>query len=549
MSILLIPGRHILTSEFMMQYLDAVLSPSFDKEVLAGGCNLASDPITHVVIPITSANQHGSRYNPVPLYQRIIGLERTLAPFRIKHNLRLSYVPVPHVSAMSDFSGLVLKHVAAELGEVLNPASCIVWTSTDTLISEFKELGFSVLPGEWGIETNQYHTEPPTSIIKKLVRAPWGVTNEAYPLVSEATRTVWNDMPEIPKHIARLWNDPLLTDDGSLTASRNYGVYTVGMGNHDVLDLKFADIKHAVKEGKIVDEGCADGALMVRLAQTFPDSDIIGIDITGEFVSRVEERQRAGDFGNSFVHVYQRNILEPIFNNNSTDCVICNSTLHEVWSYGDGATSVRSYLAQKFAQLKPGGRLVIRDVVGPEQKKQTVYMKLDNTDGISANETDEAIWKNTDTKALSTQARFFRFAEEFLRDMRDSGRRERETKIQYSVEEIEGETYIELSLASAMEFLSRKDYHENWVSEMNEEFTFWDFTQWQEELTAVGFLIAHDSNVPSTFSQVYQNEWIVKNRYEPCASLWVEKEGTLEPFPFPVTTMVLVGEKPTAGKI
>ena len=544
MSTLLIPGRHLLTSEFMVQYLRTVLAQPLSEQVLIGAAGSSLDTITHIVVPITSANQHGSRYNPVPLHMRIVGLERTLAPFRAEYGLRISYVPVPHVNVTHDFSTLVLKHVAAELGETLAPTSTVVWTSTDTLIAEFAALGFAVLPAEWDMKAVRYHREPPAAIIRKLVTTSWGEHNPAYPLVSEATRTLWNDMPEIPRHIARLWNDPLLTDDGSLTESRNYGVYTVGMGNHDVLDLKFADIKHAIKEGKIVDEGCADGALMVRLAQTFPDSDIIGIDITGEFVSRVEERQRAGDFGNSFVHVYQRNILEPIFADNSTDCVICNSTLHEVWSYGDGASSVRSYLAQKFAQLKPGGRLVIRDVVGPEDKDRTVYLKLQTTDGIAATAADEAVWKNAATSELSTEARFYRFAHDFLADMRGSGRRGNGTKLAYTVEERSGSRYIKLSLASAVEFLSRKDYHENWVSEMNEEFTFWDFAEWQTELRNVGFAIATDTAEPPQYSRAYQNEWIVKNRWEGTASLWVEGGGMLVPYPFPITTMVLVGEKP-----
>ena len=544
MATLLIPGRHLLTSEFMASYLTTVLGAQLSELKWAGTVPTTIDSITQIIIPITSANQHGSRYNPVPLYARIAGLERTLASVREHFDIHVVYVPVPHIQATNNFADYLVKQVAAEAGIYLEAKNTIVWTSTDTLIEQFTKNGFSVLPAEWDMKEARYQEMPPTAIISELIKTPWGKENVAYSLVSEGTRSLWNDMREIPQHILRLWNDPLLTDSGSLTDSRNYGVYTVGMGNHDVLDLKFNDIKSAIKEGKIVDEGCADGALMVRLAATFPDSDIIGIDITGEFVSRVEERQRAGDFGNSFVHVYQRNILEPIFADNSTDCVICNSTLHEVWSYGDGATSVRAYLAQKFAQLKPGGRLVIRDVVGPKDKDRTVFMKLNNTDGLAANLPEGVIWKQGATSELSTQARFFRFAGEFLRDMRDSGRRGKETKLSFTVVDRDGATYIQLPLASAMEFLSRKDYHENWLSEMNEEFTFWDFDEWQKELHAVGFSIAHDGTEPNAFSRSYQNEWIIKNRYEPSASLWVEESGKLLPYPFPVTTMVLVGEKP-----
>ena len=77
------------------------------------------------------------------------------------------------------------------------------------------------------------------------------------------------------------------------------------MSHSEIMDVKFNDIRGGVLEGKIVDEGCADGAMMVRLAEAFPDSDIIGIDITGEFISQVEERQRAGEFKKSFVFAYQ----------------------------------------------------------------------------------------------------------------------------------------------------------------------------------------------------------------------------------------------------
>jgi SAM-dependent methyltransferase len=549
MATLLIPGRHLLASDFMDKYLESVLKTPFDQLAWVNGVAYHGEPITQIIFPITSANQHGSRFNPVPLYARIAGLERVTARFREQYNLHIVYVPVPHIQTTTNFANFILKQVAAESGVGLDINSTIVWTSTEALISQFADMGFPVLPAEWNMETATYWQLPPTQIIAQLVTAPWNSSNPAYSLVSEGTRSLWNDMPEIPQHIARLWNDPLLTDSGSLTDSRNYGVYTVGMGNHDVLDVKFNDIKSAIKEGKIVDEGCADGALMVKLAQTFPDSDIIGIDITGEFVSRVEERQRAGDFGNSFVHVYQRNILEPIFSENTIDSVICNSTLHEVWSYGDGAPSVRAYLKQKFTQLKPGGRLVIRDVVGPPQKDQTVFMKLNTTDGINAAIDDREIWKETPTKALSTQARFFRFADEFLRDMRDSGKRGENTKLVFTVVNRDGSTFIKLPLASAIEFLSRKDYHENWVSEMNEEFTFWDFEEWQQELTAASFSIAHDSAKPSAFSHTYRNEWIIKNRYEPSASLWIEEGGALVTYPFPVTTMVLVGEKSVVSEM
>jgi cyclopropane fatty-acyl-phospholipid synthase-like methyltransferase len=543
MSVLLVPGRHLLTSQFMVEYFETVLSQPIAELSVIGAQALVVESITHIIFPITSANQHGSRYNPVPLYARVIGLERTIAHIRETFGVKVSYVPVPHIAPSEHFASYLLKHVASHIDVSLSPDTTLVWTSTESLIADFNTLGFGVLPAEWDANAAVYAYKPPAHIIEALVAAAWGSDNPAYAYVSEATKSLWNDMPEIPAHIIRLWNDPILTDAGSLTDTRNYGVYTVGMGQTAVLDVKFFDIKSAVKEGKIVDEGCADGALMVRLAATFPDSDIVGIDITGEFVSRVEERQRAGDFGKSFVHVYQRNILEPVFKPDTIDTVICNSTLHELWSYGEGAVSVRAYLRDKYTELVAGGRLIIRDVVAPDEKERPVFMKLRNDDGISATAAEYQIWNVLKTEELSTRARFYRFANDFLRELRETDRRDATTKIYFEDVEHDGEQYIRLPLKSAAEFLSRKDYHDNWQSEMNEEFTFWDFQQWQTELTAAGFSVAYDVCEPRIFSRTYRNDWIIKNRYEPCASLWIERGGVLQSYPFPVTTMVLVGEK------
>jgi hypothetical protein len=97
MSTLLIPGRHLITSQFMVDYLEAILSTDavgVEKVGLEIEKPIAVD---RIVFLITSANQQGSRYNPVPLYARIIGLERTVAALREKYKVHISYVPIPHL--------------------------------------------------------------------------------------------------------------------------------------------------------------------------------------------------------------------------------------------------------------------------------------------------------------------------------------------------------------------------------------------------------------------------------------------------------------------
>lgn len=544
MAKVLIPGRHLITTQFMVSYLEALLQNGLTNSLILGEWK-GGDKIDHVIIPITSANQRGSRYNPVPLYARVIGLERTVAPFRSRHNLRVSFIPVPHISHSENFSAATLKYVEAHLDESIKPEDSLIWCSTKPVYTQYQASGFSILPAEWNAETEQYEALAPNDILSAVAQAGDGHKDVAeYALLSSATKTLWEDMPEIPEHIIRLWNDPLLTDSGSLTAERDYATYSVGMSHTALMDIKFNDIKGAVLEGKIVDEGCADGALMVRLAEMFPDSDIIGLDITGEFISRVEERQRAGEFGKSFVYAYQRNLLQPVFSDSSVDTVICNSTLHELWSYGEQAKSVKNYLRYKYKQLTPGGRLVIRDVVGPEQKDMMVYMKLNTLDGETYQADDERILSTAPDK-LSTESRFYRFVHDYLRELSETSRRTDNYKISRIEENINGIRYIKLSLKDATEFLLTKDYTDNWDSEMNEEFTFWDITQWKQELTKVGFVVVNDDSAEPKYSQAYANEWIVRNRYQSTATLWLmDESGKLMEYPYPVTNMVLVGEKP-----
>ena len=127
------------------------------------------------------------------------------------------------------------------------------------------------------------------------------------------------------------------------------------------IDLKYAEIQPFLRPGKIVDEGCADGALLQRVAHDFSDSDLIGVDLSAEMLARAHEAQRAGAFGGAFVFFKQQNLMTPVSEAQAdrADTIICNSTLHELWSYGAGNETVRAYLHSKRRQLRPGGCLVI----------------------------------------------------------------------------------------------------------------------------------------------------------------------------------------------
>ena len=540
MPTLLFPGRHIIHTRFQEQYLLEHLPARLERMPLLGRRRVAG-AIDRVVFAVTSANQSHSRYNPVPLHVRAVGVDRFAGRLTRGRGIDYRIVPVPHFNPTDRFAAFLLKEVCeATDGELsLTPADTVVLSSTPPLVRQFLDLGYGVLPAELeSLAPEQYRAPTPAEVLKRVAASggAWGGDADVPRLLSDSTRDLWSSFPDVPRRILRLYRDPLLTEQGGLTEMRNYSVYAAGMSERDALALKYDDIRGAVVPGKIVDEGCADGALLVPLARDFPDSDLIGLEITGEFFARCLERQRAMEFGGTYVHFHQRNITEPVFEPGSIDTTICNSTTHELWSYGRGAETLRAYLREKFRQTRRRGRIVIRDVVGPEGKGREVYLWCDDRDGSGDDAGDPA--------AMSTAARFRRFARDFLADLRAAGRRGPEAAVRYREEAVDGRRYFVLSLRAAVEFMLKKDYVTNWRSEMNEEFAFWDFGQWKRELREAGFTVLEDASDPGKSSRAYANPWIVKNRFEGKVELYVRgTAGALGRMEYPTTNMVLVGEK------
>jgi len=303
---------------------------------------------------------------------------------------------------------------------------------------------------------------------------------------------------------------------------------------NEIIHLKYLDIRNAIKPGRIADEGCADGALLAEISREFPDSDLFGIDLSAEFAGRFHERQRAGEFGGAYVHFFHRNLFDRIFEPDSIDTTLCNSTLHEIWSYGEGEKSVRRYLAEKYRQLRPGGRLVIRDVVGPDDGGREVLLWCSDADGRNLAPAEVETLAHRDAKwlrTLSTRSRFRLFARDF-----QGGK----SKFVFQEQSLANRPFFRLTLRRAAEFLSKKDYADNWSSEMNEEFCFWNFTQWKKVLLETGFHVIENPNQPEQGSRVYTNPWIVEHRYAGHAEI-VDSSG--QTLPWPPTNLVLIAER------
>ena len=122
--------------------------------------------------------------------------------------------------------------------------------------------------------------------------------------------------------------------------------------------------------------------------------------------------------------------------------------------------------------------------------------------------------------ALSTRARLDQFAADFAFPFAVRGRW--------------ATTPCGCRLGDAMDYLTRKDYTDNWLSETQEQFCGLEFADWKALLADVGFEV-------DPASRAYRNDWIVENRLAPVAAL-----STLDgrPLDWPVTHILLVARRP-----
>jgi SAM-dependent methyltransferase len=534
MSYLLFPGRHLVNTTFQEQYLKRVLTeaPAAIPGFMAGNVELSKPP-TEIIFAITSANQENSRFNPIPFHIRAVGVDRFAR--QLQKPFRYRVLGIPHYGHTKNFATFTIKEIAyqSEQAIQLSPENCIVLCSTPEVIRLYQELGFAVVSAE--LSAPQTRPATPIEIIREIggQKQNWRGGKLAGTQLAASHISLFEDFPEVPQRIARLYQDPLTNQEGSLTETRNYSTYARGM--NEIIRLKFLDIQKAIHSGRIVDEGCADGALLAEISRDFPDSDLFGIDLSSEFASRFSERQRAGEFGGAYVHFFHRNLLDRIFEPESIDTTICNSTLHELWSYAEKEKTVRAYLGEKFRQLRPTGRLVIRDVVGPDQGEREVLVWCSDADGQNHSAAEIAKHKDRSTEwlhKLSTRSRFYLFARDFLGG---------QSGFSFKEESHHNRLCFRLTFQQAAEFLSKKDYTDNWSSEMNEEFCFWNFSKWKQVLTKIGFKIYENPNNPAEGSRIYINPWIMEHRHTGHVEIF-DLEGQV--LPWPPTNMVLVAEKP-----
>lgn len=526
---LLIPGRHHLLTQFQFQYLTWILTtPLQQLRDIAGNPVNQPGKIEAIIFAVTSANHSNTRRNPLPFYMRALSIDE----FGENLSAPVYIYGIDEVGNVTNFSDYTIKRIRHESeGQFdLNPENTLVVCSTPVL-QMYEQKGFTILPAELKDRNNwQYEHVLPWMVVEKISESQvWDQDEFIKSNIHVASQHIWKKY-NLASKVQVLFKDHMISEDGDITTTRDYNTYVRQMD--EIATLKFQETAPYIKAGRIGDIGCAVGS-WIKLAcmdERLRESDFYGIEVARTLFDVCQQRKHNGEFQNPFVFFSQRNAVTGlVFDKGSMNTIHTSSLTHEIESYGSRA-DLLSFIQNRHDELTSGGIWINRDVVGPEDKDRIILMKLNETDG--RNTDFDKPFKNRDELAtylngLSTAARFFRFAQDF--------RKKEKYVVQYEPVTIQNQNYIRLRLRDACEFMSRKDYLDNWESEMHETFCFWDFTEWRQYLTAVGFQIAEPS-------QAYTNAWIVKNRLISKVTLF-SNDGLLQQLEYPVTNMLMLAVK------
>jgi hypothetical protein len=524
---LLFPGRHQLLTNFQFQYLHSIIQGDANvcKDIDGNPIEL-KEKVSAIIFAVTSVNHSNTRRNPLAFYLRALSIQE----FAHELSIPVYIYGIDDVGNLSNFASYTLKRVKHESEGRFNltPDNTIVLCSTPVL-TMYETLGFKILPAELKDRSAWAYQSPlPWDMVELIAKEEdWKNNTDILAHVHASSVALWEKY-KLADKVKLLFRDSMISDDGDITTTRDYNTYVRQMD--EIAELKYEDTAPYIRPGRIGDIGCAVGS-WIKLAcrdERFRESDFYGIEVARHLFDICWQRKHNGEFSNPFVFFSQRNAVTGlVFEANSMNTIHTSSLTHEIESYGS-RDELLQFIQNRYQELAPGGLWINRDVVGPENKEKIILMKLSKLDGRT-DDVDKTFTDREDLrdylKGISTYGKFLRFASDF--------RKKEGYQVVYEKKIIAAEEYISITLKDACEFMSRKDYLDNWESEMHETFCFWDFSEWKQNLEMVGFKTMSES-------KSFTNPWIVENRLQGKVELLDER---LMPIPYPVTNMILVAEK------
>lgn len=513
MKYILIPGRHHLVTNFQVSYL---------KELRAKYDN------PEIIWAVTSADHTGTQRNPIAGARRL-GLIEAVATHE---DLPSEVYLIPNRQERPDFAHYLIEEIRTQSNGRLDmtPDNTIVMCSTQSVTRMYEELGFSVETAELASGARK-----PWDVVERIIASGvnWQQDEQVQKFMHPTCKELYARY-HIAELIQTIYADPLVgSDDGDITITRDYASYRAAF--EDNAWRKVNDFAEYVRPGKIVDVGCATGQTIKLLGERpeLFESDFYGVEVARPLYEICQQRKTNGEFGNTNVYFYQRNIMQSeLFKPNSMSTVITMALTHEVESYL-GHEELLKFIKRTYEMLEPGGVYVNYDVVGPHEREKEVYFLPNHEDGDNP---DDLRWDLEGEElagflgSLSTAARLRRFERDFRHDEGDG--------IHLRHESINGQDYVVLTHGDLCEFLAKKDYLASWKSEMHEKFCFYSHEEWCDVLRREGFEI-------TSASRAVTNPWLIEHRFVPAGNAYQFRNGVLVELSQPVTNTLLVAQKTT----
>lgn len=530
MAYILFPGRHHLLTNYQFDYLHKLADGLANLKDIDNKPFSSTEKADEIIFAITSANHANTRRNPLPLFQRAMAVQ----DFSRELPVKTTIYDINDIGISQNFAEYVLKRIYNQSDGTLKltPDNTIVACSTPVL-EMYRKLGFRILPVELLSEDfKKYADNLPWEVIEDIANSKgnWRKNKLFKEKAHPASKRLWETY-DLGSKVRQLFRDTIIGEDGDITETRDYNTYVRSMDAST--EQKYAETSSFVKPGRIGDIGCAVGSWIKFACQDpkLAESDFYGVEVARKLYDICEQRKGNGDFKSDYVFFSKKNAITGlVFEQNSMDTILTASLTHEIESYG-GRNDLLKFIKNRAAELREGGRWVNRDVVGPENGKKTIYMELNTKDGRN-NDYNLQIKDRDKLKeyldGLSTYAKFLRFSKDFRKNEGES--------IKYETVSIEGKDLIKLRLKDACEFVTKKDYTDNWQSEMHETFCFWSFDDWKKHLEGAGLKVHPQS-------RAFVNPWVIKKRVQDKVKLFELQKGNLVEISYPVSNMILVAEK------
>ena len=528
---LLFPGRHQLLTNFQFNYLNKIIEEGIEHAIDIKGERIKfKGPVGAIIFAVTSANHSNTRRNPLPFYLRALQIEN----FANSLSVPAFIYGIDDVGQLKNFASYLIKRIEhdSEGRFDLNSENTAVICSTPVM-EMYENIGFQILPAELtNREEQTFQAALPWDLVEHIakLKEDWHTNNFLIEKLHPSSLKIWKNYG-LGAKIQMLFRDKIISEDGDITSTRDYNSYVRQMD--EIAELKFSETVNFIKPGRIGDIGCAVGS-WIKCAcedEKFKESDFYGIEVARHLFDLCQQRKMNGEFLNPFVFFSQKNAVTGlVFDANSMQTIHTSSLTHEIESYGNHA-DLLMFIKNRFDELAAGGMWINRDVVGPDNPDEIIFMEAERESG--RNDDWEKDFDNREQLAtylsgLSTYARFLRFAKDFRKIEKEN--------FKYEFINID-KLIIKISMRNAMEFIMKKDYVDNWKSEMHEKFCFWSFKDWSDAMVKVGFDIA-----PSSHS--FTNKWIMENRLEGKVKFY---NKDFEEVGFPVTHMLMVAEKKLSG--